>query len=90
MNGILLFVITPMMLFIAIGAEPFITLIAGSIPRLVDAWVNGYFTGNMGIVVIPVWPVRLVIVVGAVTVVFVFLSLAWQHLKALFGSEESS
>lgn len=65
------------------GAVFFLTLIAGSIPRFVDAWVRGYYSGNKGIVVIPVWPVRLIIVVGAVTVVFVFLGLARKHLVAL-------
>ena len=72
------------------GALFFITLIAGSIPRLVDAWVNNYFTGNMGIVVIPIWPVRLVIVVGAITVVLVFLSLAWKHIMAFIRHEDAS
>ncbi len=72
------------------GALFFMTLIAGSIPRLVDAWVNNYFTGNMGIVVIPIWPVRLIIVVGAITVVLVFISLAWKHIQAFFRHEDAS
>ena len=65
------------------GAAFFVTLIAGSIPRFVDAWERGYYSGNKGIVVIPVWPVRLIIVVGAVTVVIVFLGLVRRHLAAL-------
>jgi len=71
------------------GAVFFLTLIAGSIPRLIDAWVHGYFSGNKGIVVIPVWPVRLIIVIGAVTVVFVFLGQARRHLVAL-GKKDGS
>jgi len=65
------------------GAVFFLALIAGSIPRLIAAWEHGYFSGNKGIVVIPVWPVRLIIVIGAVTVVFVFLGQARRHLVAL-------
>jgi TRAP-type mannitol/chloroaromatic compound transport system permease small subunit len=65
------------------GAAFFLTLIAGSVPRFIDAWELGYYSGNKGIVVIPVWPVRLIIVIGAVTVVFVFLGLIRQHLIAL-------
>ena len=30
-----------------------------------------------------VWPVRLVLVIGSLTVVIVFLSLAWIHIQAL-------
>ena len=71
------------------GAVFFLTMIAGSIPRLVDAWEHGYYTGNMGIVIIPVWPVRLVIVIGAITVVFVFLGQVRRHVAALRGREGS-
>lgn len=69
------------------GAAFFLTLIAGSIPRFVDAWERGYYSGNKGIVVIPVWPVRLIIVIGAVTVVIVFLGLVRRHLAALGNAE---
>jgi len=65
------------------GALFFITIIAGGIPRLIDAWQRDYFSGNRGIFVVPVWPVRLVLVVGAATVVVVFLGLAWKHIRAL-------
>ena len=67
------------------GAVFFMMLIAGSLPRFIDAWERGYYSGNKGIVVIPVWPVRLIIVIGAVTVVFVFLGLVRRHLVALQG-----
>ena len=65
------------------GAAFFLTIIAGSIPRLIDAWERGYYSGNKGIFVVPVWPVRLILVIGAVTVVFVFFGLVWRHIKAL-------
>lgn len=72
------------------GAAFFVTLIAGSVPRFIDAWERGYYSGNKGIVVIPVWPVRLIIVIGAVTVVFVFLGLVRRHLVALSKSTDGS
>ena len=65
------------------GAAFFVTIISGSIPRFIEAWERDYFAGNQGIFVVPVWPVRLVIVIGAITVVFVFLGLVMQHIKAL-------
>jgi TRAP-type C4-dicarboxylate transport system permease small subunit len=57
------------------------------IARLADAWAQKYYVGNIGIVVIPVWPVRLVIVVGAIAVVFVFIGLAKRHIAALSAGE---
>ena len=72
------------------GAVFFTLLIAGSVPRFIDAWEHGYYSGNKGIVVIPIWPVRLIIVIGAVTVVLVFLGLVWRHLMALLGKPGSS
>lgn len=71
------------------GALFFITIIAGSIPRFIEAWERNYFAGNKGIFVVPVWPVRLVIVIGAVTVVLVFLGLVMQHIKALSDKGEA-
>ncbi len=70
-------------LFDLAGAVFFVTIIMGSVPRLVDAWQRNYFSGNKGIFVVPVWPVRLILVIGALTVVFVFLGLAWKHFAAL-------
>ena len=72
------------------GAAFFMTLIAGSVPRFIDAWERGYYAGNKGIIVIPIWPVRLIIVIGAVTVVFVFLGLVRKHLLALAGKGHAS
>ena len=65
------------------GAIFFVTIIMGGIPRFIDAWQRDYFAGNRGIFVVPVWPVRLVLVIGALTVVLVFLGLAWKHIQAL-------
>jgi len=65
------------------GAVFFITIIMGAVPMLVDAWERNYFSGNKGIFVVPVWPVRLILVTGAATVVLVFAGLAWKHLIGL-------
>lgn len=64
------------------GALFFVTIIMGAIPRFIDAWERGYFSGNKGIFVVPVWPVRLILVVGSVTVVLVFIGMAWKHIVA--------
>lgn len=69
------------------GAAFFVTIIAGSVPRFVDAWERGYFAGNKGIFVVPVWPIRLILVIGAATVVLVFLGLAYKHIASLVDKE---
>lgn len=65
------------------GATFFLMIIAGSVPRFIDAWQRGYYSGNKGIFVVPVWPVRLILVIGAVTVVFVFLGKVSRHVAAI-------
>lgn len=70
-------------LFDLAGAIFFVTIILGGVPRFIDAWQRGYFSGNKGIFVVPVWPVRLILVIGAVTVVLVFLGLAWKHVAGM-------
>lgn len=74
-------------LFDIAGAIFFITIIAGGLPRFMDAWERGYFSGNKGIFVVPVWPVRLILVIGALTVTFVFLGLVWRHVSALVRND---
>lgn len=67
------------------GMAFFLTIIVGSFPRLIEAWERGYYAGNKGIFVVPVWPVRLILVIGAATVFFVFLGLLMRHVAALRG-----
>jgi len=70
------------------GAAFFVTIIFGGIPRFIDAWQRDYFSGIRGIFIVPVWPVRLILVIGSLTVVFVFLGLARKHLAALRKAPE--
>lgn len=74
-------------LFDIAGAVFYVTIIIGGIPRFVVAWQRHYFAGVSGIVVVPLWPVRLIVVIGALTVVLVFLGLAGRHIAALFRDD---
>lgn len=69
------------------GIAFFVTIVAGSIPRLVEAWERNYYAGNQGIFTVPVWPVRLILIVGAITVIFVFVGLIVNHIQALRDGE---
>lgn len=70
-------------LFDFAGALFFLLIVFGGIPRFVDAWQRDYFSGIQGIFVVPVWPVRLILVIGALTVVLVFLGQAVRDISAL-------
>ena len=65
------------------GAFFFIAILLGAMPRLVEAYERGYFAGNEGLFVVPVWPIRLILVTGCVVVALQFFVLAWHHCKAL-------
>ena len=58
-------------------------ILLGGIPRLIEAYQRGYFAGNEGLFVFPLWPVRLILVVGCVVAALQFLIFAWQHVVAL-------
>lgn len=68
------------------GAFFFSAILVGSYARLLEAWERGYYAGNEGLFVMPVWPVRLILVVGCVTVILVFLSAMVRHLSQIGGS----
>ena len=68
------------------GAVFFCAILSGSFSRLLDAWEYGYYAGNKGMFMMPVWPVRLILVVGCVTVILVFLTAMGRHLSQIGDS----
>jgi TRAP-type C4-dicarboxylate transport system permease small subunit len=72
------------------GAFFFSAILFGALPLLKDAWERGYYAGNKGLVVIPIWPVRLILVVGCITVTLVFLGFVKKHIAAITAKGEPS
>ena len=70
-------------LFDMAGATFFSCILLGAIPRFIEAYERDYFAGNEGLFVIPVWPIRLILVIGCTVVTLQFLALAWRNLRAL-------
>ena len=70
-------------LFDVAGTVFFIFILLGAIPRLIEAYERGYFAGNEGLFVVPVWPIRLILVIGCIVVAVQFLVLAWRNVKAV-------
>ena len=63
--------------FALAGAALFAVLVYGTYPFLLDSWRSSEYAGVEGYVTFPIWPVRLVILVGAglacLQFVFIFL-----------------
>tara|TARA_B100001142_G_C14187393_1_gene598598 strand:+ start:213 stop:758 length:546 start_codon:yes stop_codon:yes gene_type:complete len=73
-------------LFNLAGSFFFLCILFGAVPRLIEAYDRGYFSGNEGLFVMPVWPIRLILVVGCIVVAMQFLVLAWDSIKNLRAS----
>ncbi len=69
--------------FDLLGAAFFIALLFGSVPRLIEAYERDYFVGNEGLFVAPIWPIRLILVIGCAVVTIQFLILAWRNFSKI-------
>ena len=70
-------------LFDLLGATFMALILYGSVPLLFEAIDEGFYVGVQGLVTIPVWPVKLVVVVGAVVTGLQFLAFALRYLRPL-------
>lgn len=78
------------MIFDLAGAAFFFAILCGAVPMFIDAWTQNHYAGSEGIITIPVWPIRLILCVACVTVIFVFLGLVRKHFNALNSAEVTS
>jgi len=65
------------------GAIFFVAILLGAVPRLLEAYERNYFSGNVGLFTVPVWPIRLILVVGCIVVAIQFLVQAWRNIDKL-------
>lgn len=71
------------------GAAFFGAILVGAFPMFIEAYENNYYTGNEGIFTAPVWPIRLILVISCITVILVFLTKVWAHIKILKGESSA-
>jgi len=64
-----------------IGIIFMVIVLYGSIPLLTEAIAGEYYVGNPGIFTFPVWPVKLVIVVGCLVTLLQFLAFGIRYLR---------
>lgn len=68
--------------FDLLGAIFMALILWGSWPRLVEAWQDNHYTGNVGVFTAPTWPIKAIIVIGTLVTLLQFLAFARRHLRA--------
>ncbi len=53
----------------------------GSTPLLIEAWEGDFYVGNEGVFTAPMWPVKLVVVIGCFVTMLLFLFFARRYLR---------
>ena len=72
-------------LFDLIGALLFAIVFATTTPLARAAWENNEFYGSTGVVQIPTWPLKVLILVGSATMALQFLLHAWRDVLVALG-----
>ncbi|MBW2095969.1 MAG: TRAP transporter small permease [Deltaproteobacteria bacterium] len=66
-----------------IGAGIMIILFKASIPLFSKAWRMDLYVGAEGDFMAPVWPVKLIIIIGCVATAIQFILLAWSDFQSM-------
>jgi len=72
-------------LFELVGTGIFIVLFKASLPLFLRSWASGEYFGIEGYITYPVWPVRLVILIGSACAGLQFLLFAWRDVKTVWS-----
>jgi len=75
--------------FDLLGALFMALILYGSVPLLFEAIEEDFYVGVQGLVTVPVWPVKLVVVVGALVTGLQFLVFTVRYLRPLVGGRHS-
>ena len=70
-------------LFSLAGAAIFVVLFKASLPLFVNSWTTGEYAGIEGYITFPIWPVRLIILIGCFCAGIQFLLFAWRDLRVV-------
>ncbi len=73
------------LLFNLVGAGLFVLVFHASYPFFVEAWTTGEYAGIQGYVSYPVWPVRLIILIGCAVAAIQYCLFAWRDIAVVFG-----
>jgi len=71
------------MAFNLIGALILGIIAYAQYPRLIGAWTQGYYKGNVGIFTAPTWPLEGIMLIGITAASIQFIVLAYRNFVAL-------
>ena len=74
-------------LFSLTGTVLFVVLFYASYPFFLRSWSSGEYAGIEGYIAYPVWPVRLIILVGSVCAGLQYLLFAWRDFSIAIHGE---
>jgi TRAP-type C4-dicarboxylate transport system permease small subunit len=72
-------------LFELAGTGIFVVLFQASLPLFLRSWASGEYAGIEGYISYPIWPVRLIILIGSACAGLQFLLFSWQDLQATWS-----
>ena len=70
------------MLFCTAGCALMVTILWAAVPKVLEAYESSYTIGTRGVLLVPEWPVRLVIVYGCTLMAIQFAILAGAAYRA--------
>lgn len=74
-------------LFALVGFALFAVITRTTWPLMMRAYAEGDFYGNIGVIQLPIWTLKLIIIVGSVAIAIQFLVIAWHSARiALIGA----
>jgi len=68
--------------FDLLGAFFMALIFYGSLPLFIESVERGHYAGNIGIFTAPIWPIKLVILIGCLVTLLQFVAFAFRHLHA--------
>lgn len=71
--------------FALVGVWLFALITKTTWPLMLQTYADGEYFGNIGVIQLPVWALRAIIVVGAVAMAIQFLLVAWHSLLVAAG-----
>jgi TRAP-type mannitol/chloroaromatic compound transport system permease small subunit len=67
------------------GAVLFVVLFHASRPFFLHSWKTGEYAGIEGYITYPVWPIRLIILIGSLCALVQYLLFAWHDVSIVLG-----
>jgi TRAP-type mannitol/chloroaromatic compound transport system permease small subunit len=66
-----------------LGALVMVSIIVGATPMLIESFRRGYYMGTQGVFTFPDWPIKALVVIGAVAALLCFLVRAYRYLRGV-------